>query len=79
MKWYEFDSDEREFGRMLEALKQLRSTVWDGNLISKTARDSLDRKGLIVRWNGWQVISQEGMAVLDALGMMNDVRWEPHK
>ena len=59
----------------LEALRQLRMTVWDGNLISKSARDSLVDRGFAVRCNGWQVITREGMAILDTLGEMRDERW----
>lgn len=35
-------------------------TIWDGNVVSKSARDSIVRKGLACRWNGWQVITREG-------------------
>lgn len=59
----------------LEVLRQCRSTVWDGNVVSKTQRDELYALGLITRWNGWQVITQEGMAVLSTLGEMDDDRW----
>lgn len=62
-------------GAELEVLRQLRMTVWDGNVVSKSARDSLVSKGLAVRCNGWQVITREGMAILDTLGEMRDERW----
>jgi len=52
----------------LEAFRQLRAATWDGNLISKSARSSLVSKGFAVKWNGWQVISREGLAILDTLG-----------
>jgi hypothetical protein len=58
-----------------EVLRQCRMTIWDGNVSSKSARDSLRGKGLITSWKGWQVVTREGMAVLDALGEMKDVRW----
>jgi hypothetical protein len=58
-----------------EVLQQCRMTVWDGNVVSKRARDELFHKGLITRWNGWQVITQEGMAILSTLGEMSDDRW----
>ena len=81
--WYEFDVEgesldecrDRRMAQMpiitpveLEALRQLRTATWDGNLISKSARSSLCRKGLATAFNGWQVITQEGLAVLDTLG-----------
>ena len=56
----------------LEQLHQLRTITWDGNVISKAARTSLHKKGLVVRFNGWQVVSEEGMAVLSVLGKLND-------
>lgn len=62
-------------GPELEVLRQCRMTIWDGNVVSKAARNSITDKGLIVRYNGWQVITIEGMAVLDALGEMRDERW----
>jgi hypothetical protein len=88
--WYEFDEkneslDECRDRRLrtcpmltapeLEVLRQCRMTIWDGNVVSKRARDSLNGKGLITRWNGWQVITREGMALLDTLGEMRDDRW----
>jgi hypothetical protein len=59
----------------LEALWQLRMTVWDGYLISKTARDQLVDKGLVARCNGWQFITREGMCVLDTYGLLKDDRY----
>jgi hypothetical protein len=83
--WYDFDVnnetlDECRDRRLkqcpvlseaeLEVLRQCRITIWDGNISSKTARDSLVAKNLVTKWNGWQVITKEGMAVLDTLGEM---------
>jgi hypothetical protein len=62
-------------GAELEVLRQCRMTVWDGNVVSKQARSSLADKGLIVRYEGWQVITREGLKVLDALGELRDDRW----
>ena len=89
-KWYDFDVDNESLDECrdrklrqcptlnpaeLEVLRQCRMTVWDGNVASKAARNSLASKGLIVRYNGWQVITKEGMTVLDTLGEMRDDRW----
>lgn len=89
-KWYEFDPEVESVdecrdrrlrqcpvlsGAELEVLRQCRKTIWDGYIASKVSRDSLVYKGLVTRWNGWQVITQEGMAVLDTLGEMRDDRW----
>jgi hypothetical protein len=59
----------------LEALWQLRVTVWDGYLISKTARDWLVDAGLATRCAGWQVITREGLAVLSVYGLLQDDRY----
>ena len=59
----------------LEALWQLRVTVWDGYLISKTTRDRLVELGLADRCAGWQVITREGLAVLDVYGLLGDDRY----
>src|SRR5574337_177098 len=88
-KWYQFDVDHESLDEYrdrrlaqcplltpaeLEVLRQCRMTIWDGYVCSKSARDNLVDKGLVTRWNGWQVITQEGMAVLDTLGEMRDER-----
>lgn len=59
----------------LEQLQQLFHPRWDGNVNSKSMRDALVRKGLIDRWNGWNFISQLGIAVLDTLGLLEE-EWE---
>lgn len=84
--WYEWDPDKTDLDdhrdrKMLacpilspvevEQLRQLRSATWDGNLISKSARDSLHQKGLVSKYEGWQVITREGLAVLHTLGGLN--------
>lgn len=81
--WYEFnpevesvqESRDRRLLQMpvlsgpeLEVLRQCRKAIWDGNVVSKYARDSLFKRGLITRFNGWQVITREGLAILDTLG-----------
>ena len=90
MQWFDWDIENETHGEwrarllmslpplnagQLEALQQLRSTVWDGNLIGKSYRDQLVTLGLACRWNGWQVITQLGMILLETLGYMQDDRW----
>ena len=85
IEWYDWDDDNetleerKEIRRaqcprltalQLEALWQLRVTMWDGHLISKTTRDELVNMGLAERLNGWQFITREGMAVLDTYGLL---------
>ena len=88
--WYDWDSDKesheavearrrklcpRLTGSQLEVLWQLRRTVWDGYVISKTARDQLVDLGLAARLNGWQFITREGMAVLDVYGLLENEQY----
>ena len=90
VKWYDYDypgdslADVKERHKrlcprltasQLEALWQLRMTVWDGYVISKSIRDDLVRQGLVDRLNGWQFITREGMAVLDCYGLLKDDRY----
>lgn len=56
----------------LEVLCQCRMATWDGNVVSKTARDSLYKRGFIERFNGWQVVTLEGLAILETLGKLDD-------
>ena len=85
MSWYTFNPEveslqearDRRLAEMpvlspaeLEVLRQCRCAIWDGNLVSKSARSALLNKGLITVFNGWQVITQEGLAILDTLGEM---------
>ncbi len=88
--WYDWDSENetlemadarrrascpRLTATQLEALWQLRMTVWDGYLISKSARDYLVDMGLAQRLNGWQFITRNGMAVLDVCKLLEDDRY----
>lgn len=49
---------------LLESLMQLTQLTSDGDLISKTERDELVKKGLAIRSDGFNIITQEGIAVL---------------
>lgn len=87
-KWYEFrmtetpvEARERRLMQMpvlspveVEVLKQLQKATWDGDVLSKAARTALHSKGLIVRFNGWQVVTLEGLAVLETLGVLKERR-----
>ena len=52
---------------LLEQLFQLRNLTWDGNLISKSNRDELLKKGLIIKSEGFQVVSSAGIYILNSL------------
>lgn len=54
----------------LHQLIQLLRIVSDGDLISKSHRDSLYSHGLIIRVEGWQVISEKGIRYLNDLGII---------
>lgn len=85
--WFDWDPDketledcrERRLARFpvlsppqLEQLQHLRQALWDGYLISKEARSYLVKVGLAIKWNGWQVISREGLCLLETLGLLHD-------
>lgn len=44
--------------------------VWDGNLISKTARDRLVGHGLVDSGYGWNYLTAKGIDVAVALGLL---------
>lgn len=51
-----------------DVLRQLaKGPVWDGNLCSKSGRSELCRRGWAFSHQGWNFISNEGIAVVDAL------------
>jgi hypothetical protein len=56
----------------IEVLRQLRHATWDGNVVSKAARDSLYKQGFVTRWNGWQIASELGLIALETFGWVDD-------
>jgi hypothetical protein len=61
----------RRVGGILETLLECLQITWDGDLISKTDRDELANKGLIVRCNGYNIISVKGIEYLEQLGIIH--------
>lgn len=55
----------------LEQLIQLQNLTWDGNLISKGDRDNLLKNELIIKQDGFNVISKNGIILLKSLGILN--------
>jgi len=49
---------------MKDQLIQLKSPVWDGNLISKSARTALCDHQLVDRFAGWNYITKLGVQYL---------------
>lgn len=60
-------------GAEIDTLLACRKVTFDGDVPSKVGRDSLCKMGLIVRWNGFQVVSQHGLAMLEILGKLDEM------
>lgn len=56
--------------RIESFLQILNCPVWDGDLISKSDRDELVRHGYVKRAHGFNFISEEGIGVALALGLL---------
>lgn len=54
----------------LEQLKQLTQVTWDGQVLSKTARDSLVKTGLADRFGGYNFITKKGVRWLVEVNML---------
>jgi hypothetical protein len=55
----------------LESLEQIaQRPVWDGNLISKSGRDTLVRAGFVARRAGWNILTTDGLALAVELGFL---------
>jgi len=54
----------------LETLKQLTKLTFDGDLMSKSERDFLLKKGLIIRINGYNIVNEKGIETLYNLGIL---------
>ncbi|HEY1645291.1 MAG TPA: hypothetical protein VGF75_02800, partial [Candidatus Saccharimonadales bacterium] len=50
-----------------DVLVQLTTVTWDGNLASKQGRSDLITRGLACKYEGYQVISNWGMILLEIL------------
>jgi hypothetical protein len=50
---------------LLAQLDQLITVTWDGNLLSKDARDELVRRGLVQRHHGWNWLTREGIELAE--------------
>lgn len=57
---------------LISQLQQLTHLTWDGDLIGKAERDKLIKAGYAQKIpNGWQIITAEGVRVLESLGFIN--------
>lgn len=54
----------------LDQLQQLTNLTKDCDLISKGDRDELVKNNLVMRCDGYNVVSREGIAVLKSLGIL---------
>ncbi|GGG61113.1 hypothetical protein GCM10011378_41400 [Hymenobacter glacieicola] len=50
---------------------QLMQVTWDGDLISKSHRKWLAEAGLVVRHDGWNMITPKGVMYLLDLGLIH--------
>lgn len=57
-------------GAEKDVLLQLRATKWDGYLASKAGRDGLISRGLATKYEGYQVVSYAGLALLEQMGYL---------
>ena len=59
----------------LEEFKQIcAGPVWDGDLLSKDARDALVNMGYIARASGWNILAEAGVAVAVVFGFISTNR-----
>ena len=56
----------------IEQLLQLVKVTWDGDLISKQARDALDKECLVTKVRGFTILTDEGVRVLVQLGLLKE-------
>ena len=61
----------KKIGGALETLIQCLRIVWDGDLCSKADRDDFVNKGLIIRSNGYNIISAKGIEYLEQIGIIH--------
>lgn len=54
----------------IQQLKQLTVPTWDGEIISKTARDQLAEAGLVGHTHGWNFLTERGVEICVALGLL---------
>ena len=57
-------------GAEQDVLLQLRAVKWDGYLNSKAGRSSLIEKGLVTKYEGYQVVNYNGLALLAQIGKL---------
>lgn len=64
------EDEERMIAGNCEQLTQLTEATWDGNLVSKSARDTLEKLGLVQRVEGWNFITAKGIRWLVTHGVL---------
>lgn len=61
-----FYADEAPIDTLLQIAE---GPVWDGDLVSKRARDAFVQLGWVARWLGWNIITAEGRSAVAALAL----------
>lgn len=54
----------------LEVLMQLRTATPDGKVISDAIRDKLVERALVAHAHGWNIITIDGLRLLEIIGMV---------
>lgn len=61
----------KKIGGPIETLIQCLRIVFDGDIICKEDRDFYVKVGLIVRVEGYNIISQDGIRCLEKIGIIH--------
>ncbi len=68
MKDYYNEISDQSF---IAQLQQLTHLTFDGDLIGKSIRDELVKQGLAYRYNGWNIITKDGIKYLENGGFIH--------
>lgn len=63
--------DELSNQTTIAQLQQLTHLTFDGDLISKPDRDKLVKSGLVMRFAGWNIVTEKGVSYLNDLGFIH--------
>lgn len=62
-----------------QLIQLFKHTTWDGNLVDKTSRDSLIRRGFASKvGHGWNFITASGIKCLEDLGKEKEMHDKLH-
>lgn len=55
---------------LVAQLQQLTQLTWDGDLIGKKETKELHEDGYVTRFDGWNIITPNGVVLLEMLGFI---------